>query len=553
MTYSTFGYCGYLDNLTLLGTIDLLNIEKDKIIGQPSGITITKTYSCDAIVRKTSESVQQRKSSTDRSLLNINASNEYDARDRVTKLTDSLGNESIKLSDGNGLLWSVSHRYKKADGTYLICSNRLQDIRIGSVAGTLEASFFHNDEGRLTNQTGPNAKALTWDAKGRVKAVSGETYTYDPMDYRIGRTGGSVGAREYFLEGERLESEYSGTSLQAKYFRGSTVDELVGAWMTDADGKLKPFLFHQDQVTSTSAVTGHNGGTTQSVKYAAFGTVQSSTGASPNRNKYTGREDDGTGLMYYRARYYDSSVGRFISEDPMGYAAGINFYAYVSNNPVNGNDPSGNEPVIVRSGNNFDITFRNVQVVVQPPLKPSLADSAMSNVSNIWSGSFPPYQSTARVNYQVVSQFSTNTDPSRIEVTIAAGSPTVGSWARQSYAGKPAEASLNATSMRANTPAHEFGHLLGLNHPWGATDEPPANWVYTRNIMDYVPRSSGVDNRAVSALNFNDLVRNSGTGVPINTAPMRDESSSSFDGASGGFLLYPNKSNSNMTRAVYAK
>jgi RHS repeat-associated protein len=45
---------------------------------------------------------------------------------------------------------------------------------------------------------------------------------------------------------------------------------------------------------------------------------------------YTNREyDEETGLYYYRARYYDSTIGRFISEDPIGLAGGINFYAYV--------------------------------------------------------------------------------------------------------------------------------------------------------------------------------------------------------------------------------
>ncbi len=57
---------------------------------------------------------------------------------------------------------------------------------------------------------------------------------------------------------------------------------------------------------------------------------------------YTGREyDRSTGLYYYRARYYDLEIGRFISEDPLGFAAGINFYTYVDNNPVNFNDPTG--------------------------------------------------------------------------------------------------------------------------------------------------------------------------------------------------------------------
>lgn len=57
----------------------------------------------------------------------------------------------------------------------------------------------------------------------------------------------------------------------------------------------------------------------------------SSTGSSPNRLKYTGREDDGTGLYYYRARYYDPAIGRFVSEDPIGFASGdMSFYVYTA-------------------------------------------------------------------------------------------------------------------------------------------------------------------------------------------------------------------------------
>ncbi len=205
--------------------------------------------------------------------------------------------------------------------------------------------------GRLTSQTGLGTKTLSWDAKGRVKTVGSESYSYDPTDHRIGRSGGALGNRSYYLEGEHLESEYSGNTLLAKYFRGSSTDELVAAWMNDTDGKTKPYLFHHDQVTSVSAVTGHNGGTTQSIKYQAFGQTQSTTGTSPSRLKYTGREDDGTGLYYYRARYYDPAIGRFISEDPLGFAAGdVNFYQYTSNNPVNANDPSGHVGMQVGGG-----------------------------------------------------------------------------------------------------------------------------------------------------------------------------------------------------------
>jgi RHS repeat-associated protein len=61
----------------------------------------------------------------------------------------------------------------------------------------------------------------------------------------------------------------------------------------------------------------------------------------PNPFQYTGRESDGTGLMYYRARYYAPQWGRFISEDSGGSPYDANQYAYAGNNPVNGADPSG--------------------------------------------------------------------------------------------------------------------------------------------------------------------------------------------------------------------
>jgi RHS repeat-associated protein len=127
---------------------------------------------------------------------------------------------------------------------------------------------------------------------------------------------------------------------------GSTVDYLNGPGIDNklrlTDSRLAttgPLYFLQDQLGSTSGLTNSNGGIVERVTYDAYG---NSAGTSLTRYDYTGRErDPDTGLLYYRARWYDPQVGRFISEDPIGLSGGINQFAYVSNNPQNATDPSG--------------------------------------------------------------------------------------------------------------------------------------------------------------------------------------------------------------------
>ncbi|MBK8151176.1 MAG: RHS repeat-associated core domain-containing protein [Acidobacteria bacterium] len=90
---------------------------------------------------------------------------------------------------------------------------------------------------------------------------------------------------------------------------------------------------------STNALTDSSGNVTSSASYDSFGNA----GNLATRYKFTGREyDDFTGLHYYRARWYDGNLGRFISEDPIGFAGGdVNLYGYVHSNSINKNDPLG--------------------------------------------------------------------------------------------------------------------------------------------------------------------------------------------------------------------
>ncbi len=114
------------------------------------------------------------------------------------------------------------------------------------------------------------------------------------------------------------------------------------------------YYYHADGLGSIIAITNSAGQVVQRYEYDSFGQItyiQDPNFIQPYT--YTGREyDEESGLYYYRARYYDAKVGRFISEDPIGFAGGdVNFYAYVGNNPVNFTDPSGEAaiaaPIIV--------------------------------------------------------------------------------------------------------------------------------------------------------------------------------------------------------------
>ncbi len=97
--------------------------------------------------------------------------------------------------------------------------------------------------------------------------------------------------------------------------------------------------FLGDHLGSTSALTDASGNLVETEAYDSFG---NSVGSARTRYGYTGRErDPDTGLLYYRARFYDPQLGRFISEDPAGFLGGLNFYGYVANNPLNFTDPTG--------------------------------------------------------------------------------------------------------------------------------------------------------------------------------------------------------------------
>ena len=102
------------------------------------------------------------------------------------------------------------------------------------------------------------------------------------------------------------------------------------------------FSYHADGLGSITELTDSTGAVAQSYVYDSFEQIVQQIGMLTNPYTYTGRElDPESGLYYYRARYYDARIGRFLQEDPVGFAGGKNFYIYLNDNPINFADPSG--------------------------------------------------------------------------------------------------------------------------------------------------------------------------------------------------------------------
>ena len=193
---------------------------------------------------------------------------------------------------------------------------------------------------------------------------------YDVYDRRIAKSVDSDGdgnldlEERYVLDGDEIALVFDEEgNLKERFLHGVTIDQVIA--QENTDGSVYWAL--ADNLGSVRYVLDNDGNIINSITYDAFGEVTAETDPSVDfRFGYTGRElDEETGQHYYRSRYYDSSVGRFISEDTIGFAGGdVNLYRYVGNNSINATDPTGefaNFAVQAGIGAGVDLTIQLIQ------------------------------------------------------------------------------------------------------------------------------------------------------------------------------------------------
>jgi len=213
-------------------------------------------------------------------------------------------------------------------------------------------------------QTG--STTVSHDANGNASAIGSAGYTYT-SENRLATAPGvylpywasgmlweiyeSPSGTETMFEyvGGNMISEYDNTrTLTRRYVRGPGVDEPLVEYH-GAGTSTRRFL-HADERGSIVAITSDSGGILAINSYDEYGVPAA---GNTGRFQYTGQPWIAQmGMYYYRARFYNPRLGRFMQPDPIGFGGGMNLYAYVGGDPINLTDPSGlaNECVVKTKG-----------------------------------------------------------------------------------------------------------------------------------------------------------------------------------------------------------
>ena len=209
----------------------------------------------------------------------------------------------------------------------------------------------YDQNGNMTY--GPlNGKMTTfrYDCRNRLIKAGGITYTYDAENNRIASTENGT-TTEYLIDTRpqlsQVLCEYQNQQQTVRYTYGN--GQLISQTQDQGEetGTGQTLYFHYDNLGSTRVLTDQNGAITGTYTYGIYGELLSGDTSQTGYlyNGAYGVHTDTNGLYYMRARYYNTDIERFISQDILTgnpeNSQSLNRYAYCQGNPVNQNDPFG--------------------------------------------------------------------------------------------------------------------------------------------------------------------------------------------------------------------
>ena len=303
-------------------------------------------YSYDALGRRSQETFAN----------GITAIYAWDAASQLTGIT-------YKRADG-GFLGDLTYGYDAA-GRRIKAGGSLSKVSLPQAVNDAQ----YNAANQLTRWAG---KTFAYDLNGNVVSDAINQYNWNEQGLLSQISGGVMASFTYDMFGRRRDRTVNGHRMQTTWIGGemnfmvpdgdwsqrirvfspyptSDVDELTFRRIGDDSSQDRYVL--RDANNNVIALTDAQQQSQTVYSYEPYGATMQTGLADPNTQQYTGRENDGTGLYYYRSRYYNPATARFISEDPIGWASGqTNAYAYVNGNPVQFTDPFGESKLMPITG-----------------------------------------------------------------------------------------------------------------------------------------------------------------------------------------------------------
>ena len=314
----------------------------------------------------------------------------YDELGRVATMTTLAGTATYGY-DADGRLASAT----LADGTGITYRYDAAGNRTAVIENGVATTYTSNE---LDEYITVGGDTQTYDADGDLTAGSGATYSYDALG-RLVSVSSAAGTWSYQYDalGDLSSETHDGvqtsflvdpTGLGNVFAEYSASGQLIanytyGYGLTSRVASTGTDFYDFDALGSTVGLTGASGTYVASYSYDPSGNLTSSTGTIDNPFQFEGAlgvQNDGSGLLYMRARSYDPTTGRFTQVDPLGDTVGTNNYTFATNDPVAFVDPTGLAPVdgFEDTAVDFEGAFAQAQ-----QLTPQAADDTYAGVQQV--------------------------------------------------------------------------------------------------------------------------------------------------------------------------
>ena len=287
---------------------------------------------------------------------------EYDDDNRLTSLTlpngiistYSYDNDGrlIAFSDGNLASTSLTRNAKgqvtAANRTVTTAATVLDNTESFAYDSASQLSSAGHDFDAQGRQSNDGQQAYTWDGASRLIAKGADSYSYDAIGYRLNFIS-TASNKNYIwnlampLPSVLIEKDAANDQYYYIYTPSGSLLYRIHASTNERH------YYHFDEVGNTRFISNDAGVVIASYAHSPYGELLASTGNLDNPFTWQGKYgvfDDGNGLYYMRARYYDANTGRFISKDPIKsiHPKRVNPYQYAIGDPISYIDPRGTTP-----------------------------------------------------------------------------------------------------------------------------------------------------------------------------------------------------------------